>query len=102
MVSMNRYAIVVYWSDEDSLWIAEAPDLRPCAAHGDTPGEALAELMVAMELSSVPATFIRKGVISSPPASNEMDGSWQWISSCLTDAVRAPPRPPLGPRRYGG
>lgn len=47
---MNRYAIVVYWSDEDSLWIAEVPDLRPCAAHGDTPGEALAELMVAMEL----------------------------------------------------
>ncbi|MGB9367680.1 MAG: type II toxin-antitoxin system HicB family antitoxin [Xanthobacteraceae bacterium] len=46
---MQNYAIIVYWSDEDSLWIAEAPDLKPCAAHGDTPEQAVAELRVAME-----------------------------------------------------
>ncbi len=46
---MNQYAIIVYWSDEDAVWIAEAPDLKPCAAHGDTPEEAVAELRVAME-----------------------------------------------------
>jgi predicted RNase H-like HicB family nuclease len=46
---MDHYAIIVYWSDEDALWIAEAPDLEPCAAHGRTPEEAVAELRVAME-----------------------------------------------------
>ena len=46
---MKNYAIVVYWSDEDSVWIAEAPDLEPCAAHGDTPETAVAELRVAMQ-----------------------------------------------------
>ena len=47
---MKKYAIIVYWSDEDAVWIAEAPDLDPCAAHGDTPEQALAELRIAMEL----------------------------------------------------
>jgi predicted RNase H-like HicB family nuclease len=46
---MNHYSIVVYWSEEDLVWIAEAPDLEPCAAHGDTPEQAVAELQVAME-----------------------------------------------------
>ncbi len=45
----NRYAIIVFWSDEDGVWIADAPDLKSCSAHGDTPEEALAELQVAME-----------------------------------------------------
>ena len=47
---MKKYAIIVYWSDEDAVWIAKSPDLDPCAAHGDTPEQALAELRVAMEL----------------------------------------------------
>ncbi len=46
---MNDYAIIVYWSEEDGVWIAEAPDLKPCTAHGDTPEAAVAELRVAME-----------------------------------------------------
>ena len=46
---MKNYAIVVYWSDEDAVWIAEAPDLKPCAAHGDSPERAVAELRVAMQ-----------------------------------------------------
>jgi predicted RNase H-like HicB family nuclease len=46
---MNQYAIVAYWSEEDGIWIAEAPDLRPCAAHGKTPEAAVAELRVVME-----------------------------------------------------
>jgi predicted RNase H-like HicB family nuclease len=49
MDEMKNYAIIVYWSDEDAVWIAEAPDLEPCAAHGDTPERAVAELRVAME-----------------------------------------------------
>jgi predicted RNase H-like HicB family nuclease len=46
---VKKYAIIVYWSDEDAVWIAEAPDLEPCAAHGNTPEEAMAEVRVAMD-----------------------------------------------------
>jgi predicted RNase H-like HicB family nuclease len=49
MDEMKHYAIIVYWSDEDGVWIAEAPDLDPCAAHGETREEAVAELSIAME-----------------------------------------------------
>jgi predicted RNase H-like HicB family nuclease len=44
----NRYAIVVFWSEEDDTWIADAPDLKSCSAHGDTPEQAVAELRLAM------------------------------------------------------
>jgi predicted RNase H-like HicB family nuclease len=46
---MNRYAINVFWSEEDGIWIADAPDLKSCSAFGATPEEALAELRVAMD-----------------------------------------------------
>jgi predicted RNase H-like HicB family nuclease len=45
-----RYHINVFWSDEDSCWIADIPDLRYCSAHGETPEEAMTELQVAAEL----------------------------------------------------
>jgi len=46
---MNHdYAIAVFWSDADAAWIADAPDLKSCAAHGATPEQAVAELHVAM------------------------------------------------------
>jgi predicted RNase H-like HicB family nuclease len=47
---MKKYAIIVYWSEDDAVWIAEAPDLEPCAAHGSTPEQAVAELCIAMDL----------------------------------------------------
>ena len=46
---MNRYAIVVFWSDEDSAWIADAPDVKSCSAFGDTPEAAVSELQIAMQ-----------------------------------------------------
>lgn len=46
---MKNYAIVVCWSDEDQVWIAKAPDLEPCSAHGDTREAAVAEFGVAMQ-----------------------------------------------------
>jgi predicted RNase H-like HicB family nuclease len=45
---MDKYPIVVFWSDEDECWIADAPDLKYCSAHGDTPEEAVRELATAM------------------------------------------------------
>ena len=49
-MSINKYPIIVFWSDEDGVWIANAPDLKQCSAHGATPEEAVRELATAMEL----------------------------------------------------
>jgi predicted RNase H-like HicB family nuclease len=46
---MNRYAIIVFWSEADSGWIADAPDLKSCSAFGASPEEAVVELRVAMD-----------------------------------------------------
>jgi predicted RNase H-like HicB family nuclease len=40
---MTKYEIILYWSDEDSAFIAEVPELPGCAADGATRQEALAE-----------------------------------------------------------
>ena len=47
---MLKYAITIYWSDEDEAYVANVPDLRWCMAHGDTYEEALREIQVAMGL----------------------------------------------------
>lgn len=47
---MKDYAIIVFYSEEDECWIADIPDLKYCSAHGDTPQEALKEVLVAKEL----------------------------------------------------
>jgi predicted RNase H-like HicB family nuclease len=44
-----KYHINVFWSDEDRCWIADVPDLKTCAAHGDTPEQAVAEMVVALD-----------------------------------------------------
>lgn len=45
----NRYTIVAFWSEENGMWVADAPDLKSCSASGDTPEQAVAELRIAME-----------------------------------------------------
>ncbi len=46
---MADYHINVFWSEEDSCYIADIPDLEFCSAHGETPEEALREVLVAKE-----------------------------------------------------
>jgi predicted RNase H-like HicB family nuclease len=46
---VHRYAIVVFWSEEDAAWVADVPDLKSCSAFGTTPEEAVAEVRIAME-----------------------------------------------------
>jgi len=46
----NYYHINVFYSDEDEGFIADIPDLKGCSAFGDTPAEALAEVLIAQEL----------------------------------------------------
>jgi len=43
-VNEPHYHINLFWSAEDSCWIADVPDLRPCSAHGETRAEALSNI----------------------------------------------------------
>ena len=46
----DRYPIVVAWSEEDHVWVADVPDLAHCTANGDTPEEAVREAVIARGL----------------------------------------------------
>ena len=45
-----NYEIVLYWSNEDGVFIAEVPELAGCIAHGDSQEAALASVKEAMQL----------------------------------------------------
>lgn len=49
-MSMDRYEIIICWSDEDGVFVAEVPELPGCMAHGDTHEAALASVREAMGL----------------------------------------------------
>ena len=46
---MSDYHINIFYSDEDKAYIADIPDLKYCSAHGETPEEALREVLIAKE-----------------------------------------------------
>ena len=45
---MNNYEIIVYWSTEDSAFIAEVPELTGCMADGQTYVEAVKNAEIAI------------------------------------------------------
>jgi len=47
---MYKYEIIIYWSNEDEAFIAEAPELSGCMAHGKTQDEALKNVKEAIQL----------------------------------------------------
>lgn len=47
---MLKYEIILYWSDEDQVFIAEVPELPGCIAHGDSQEAALANVKEAIQL----------------------------------------------------
>lgn len=48
--AMQKYAIEIFYSDEDEGYIAVVPELPGCSAFGETEESALKEVKVAMEL----------------------------------------------------
>ena len=47
---LNKYEIIIYWSEEDQAFVADVPELPGCMAHGDTYDSALANIKNAMNL----------------------------------------------------
>lgn len=45
---MNGYRPIIYWSEEDQVFIAEVPELPGCMTHGDTRTTALANAKEAV------------------------------------------------------
>ncbi len=50
MTRNHKYEILIYWSDEDQLFVAEVPELPGCMAHGDTHATALESANEAIQL----------------------------------------------------
>jgi predicted RNase H-like HicB family nuclease/predicted RNA binding protein YcfA (HicA-like mRNA interferase family) len=46
---MSKYEVIIYWSDEDQVFVVEVPELPGCKAHGDSHEDALANAKDAME-----------------------------------------------------
>ncbi len=47
---MDKYEIIIYWSEEDVAYVAEVPELPGCMAHGNTYETALANVRDAIQL----------------------------------------------------
>ncbi len=46
---MIRHEVIIYWSDQDQVFIAEVPELAGCAADGNSYQEVLANCEVMIE-----------------------------------------------------
>lgn len=46
---MSKYGIIIYWSEEDSAFIAKVPELAGCLADGATYQEALANAEIILQ-----------------------------------------------------
>ncbi len=47
---MERYEVIIFWSEEDQAYVAEVPELPDCVAHGDSYELALANAREAAAL----------------------------------------------------
>ncbi len=46
---MKDYHINLFYSDEDECYVADIPDLQFCSALGDSPEEAIREILIAKQ-----------------------------------------------------
>jgi predicted RNase H-like HicB family nuclease len=47
---MFKYETIIYWSEEDNIYVAEVPELPGCIAHGDSDETALKNAKEAIQL----------------------------------------------------
>lgn len=59
---MNKYEIIVYWSQEDNAFIAEVPELPGCTADGENQIEALRNVNIVIDEWIETALNTRKNI----------------------------------------
>ena len=47
---MYKYEIIIYWDNQDRIYIADVPELPGCSAHGSTYDDALNNIKEAIQL----------------------------------------------------
>ena len=47
---MEKYEVIIYWSSEDQVFIAEVPELPGCMAHGTNQEDSLKNVQEAIQL----------------------------------------------------
>ncbi len=47
---MHKYELIIYWSDDDSSFVVEVPELPGCMAHGNSYESAVSSINGAIEL----------------------------------------------------
>lgn len=47
---IEKYEVIIFWSEEDQSFVADIPELPGCLAHGATQEEALRQAKDAAEL----------------------------------------------------
>ncbi len=50
----HKYELVVWWSDEDEVFVVDVPELPGCMAHGATIPDAIANARLVQLRSAVP------------------------------------------------
>ena len=87
---MDRYEIIIYWSDEDGAYVADVPELPGCMAHGDTYETALSSVREAVQLWIDTAKESGDPV----PVPRDVASSTRSRTSCRS-GIRARTGPPL-------
>ena len=104
---INKYEIIIHWSDEDQAFLADVPELPGCIANGDTYESALANIKSAMDLwietarefnDPIPATKGRRVVAVFEPRSNSSRRNifqYTYVSSFTDADLVIIPEPPM-------
>lgn len=46
---MEKYERIIFWSEEDQMWIADVPELPGCMSDGETPLKALENIEIVIK-----------------------------------------------------
>ena len=75
---MHKYEIILYWSNEDSAFVAEVPELPGCMAHGDSQDDALKNVNITSVMIS---SSERPRSPGSPPYNIAFTGQKRAVTS---------------------
>lgn len=57
-----KYEIIIFWSSDDNLYIAEAPELAGCKADGSSYAEAVKNIEVVISEWIETATILKRSI----------------------------------------